>query len=249
MDTLAPPRGVNVRPIAVLLIIGALLAATLTVAYVASQRQTETQFGLHPNGRIFVATGPTITSFAADGSDPRTFLDVSGGGVSFLAVSPDGSRLAFWQGPGGGSLRIAPLSGGDPVTVAMPADVLAGDQIAWSPDSTSIVFPARALGSDQEFLYTARADGTGATRLGGEAIPATTGIWWPAYSPDGEWISFIGIPNGAGKESSPGRSVHHPSGRHRPSLGRQRRPSGFEQQLGLVTRPHEAASPVHQERR
>ena len=53
-----------------------------------------------------------------------------------LPVSPDGSRLAFWQGPGGGSLRIAPLAGGDPVTVAMPDGVLAGDQVAWSPDSS-----------------------------------------------------------------------------------------------------------------
>ncbi len=79
----------------------------------------------------------------------------------------------------------------------MPEGVFAGDQIAWSPDSTTIAFPA--FRGSEEFLYTARADGSLATRLGGASIPGSTSIWWPSYSPDGDWISFLGVPDGAGK--------------------------------------------------
>ncbi len=211
MDTVAPARTLgNLRPTMVVLLVIALILAALGAAYVASRPSTAPAWGLAENGRIYVPTGDTITSFAADGTDPQAFLDVPGGAM-FPSISPDGLLLAFRQGPGDGTLKIAPLAGGDPVTVTMPDGIAPGEQTAWSPDSKSIAFPA--FDGSQEFLYTARADGTGASRVGGDAIPETTAIWWPAYSPDGEWISFIGIPNGAGQPPAPGELyLIHPDG-------------------------------------
>lgn len=200
MDSVASPRATNLRPILVFLIASILVVGAVGVAYVASRPRIP--FGPASNGRIYVPTGQTIVSYAADGSDPEPLVDAPE--TNLVSMSPDGTRIAFWQGPDNGSVRIVPVEGGTPVTVSMPDGIFAGDPIAWSPDSSRIAFPAFRAGFSEEFLYVANADGTGATRLGGEAIPSTTAIWWPKFSPDGEWISYIGVPNGAGKDPAPG---------------------------------------------
>lgn len=209
MDTVATPRGMNLRPIFVLFVLAALVLGAVGVAYVASRPTIP--FGLADNGRIYVPTGDTITSYAADGTDPQLFVQAPG--TTTISMSPDGSRIAYWQGPDNGSVKVAPLAGGAPVTVTMPDGVFAGDQIAWSPDSKRIVFPAFRAGASEEFLYVANADGTGASRLGGEVIPSTTSIWWPMFSPDGRWVSVLGVPDGAGKDPAPADLyLIHPDG-------------------------------------
>lgn len=66
---------------------------------------------------------------------------------------------------------------------------------SWSPDGRRIIFavtdPATPLGS----LWTARADGSGATLLtdGGGACP--DGMAHPAWSPDGSEVAFICYPD------------------------------------------------------
>lgn len=77
-----------------------------------------------------------------DGTVVRT-LDVGQPIVDDLTFSPDGSRVAFWAGPGGGA-----LDGGAIYTMATdgsapPVRISGGEHDAdpvWSPDGTEIVF-------------------------------------------------------------------------------------------------------------
>lgn len=209
MDTVATPGGLHLRPIAVFLVLTALVLGAVGAVYVASRPKIP--FGLADNGRIYVPSEGKIVSYAADGTDPRPFVDAPD--TTALWMSPDGTRIAYWQGPDNGSLRITRLADGTSLTVAMPAGIFAGDQVAWSPDATRVAFPAFRPASGEEFLYVANADGTDATRLGGTAIPSSTSIWWPKFSPDGAWVSVLGVPNGAGKDPAPADLyLIHPDG-------------------------------------
>lgn len=211
------------RPLVVLAVVALLIAVLGAIAISGSSRPSEVPIVivtstpspavspspepslasplLASNGRIYVGTSTGIKHFAADGTDPQTLV-VLPGGASGLAISPDGTKLAYLEGPEPGVIRIFTLATGLAVTVALPSEMIGGDQISWSPDSTEIAFPT-AIGG-KEYVYTAKIDGSPATRLGGNRIDETMGIWFPSYSPDGQSIAFIGIAGGAGQEPRAG---------------------------------------------
>ncbi len=195
------PRPLAWVAVALLLVIAIVGAALLSGAF----RPAAPTFGLAENGRILVADGTQLKSYAADGTDPKV-VQALPGGASGLTISPDGTKLAFATATQPETIQVLPVSGGQPISVPLPDGTRAGDQISWSPTSDRIVFPTVA--GTTEALYTAPVDGSAATQLGAGAIPSV-GLWWPAWSPDGRTISFLTDEGGSGTGAI---NVIHPDG-------------------------------------
>ena len=96
--------------------------------------------------------------------------------------SPDGRRLAFTRGQGGGSVYVVNVDGSEErnVTHGPVRD------FAWSPDGRRIAFDSARDGNSE--IYVVNADGSGLRRL--TRNPAHDLA--PAWSPDGRRIAFAG---------------------------------------------------------
>ena len=125
-----------------------------------------------------------------DGSGERQ-LEVVPAGATGLAWSSDGESIAFtFIHVGKNAIFIAAEDG--PVTriisgppPSIPVDSFVGYVApAWSPDGRRIAFGASRLGRHE--LMIINADGTGLTRIGGEA---GISFFTPAWSPDGARIA------------------------------------------------------------
>ena len=116
-----------------------------------------------------------------------------GHGVGQVAVSPDGTELAWVAGGrGGGSIMVAPigdLSQTERVTAATKPDQRCREgELAWEPDSKALAFFSDCAGSDGQMdLFLAKPDGSPAMRL-----TALKGyVHAPAFSPDGTKVAFL----------------------------------------------------------
>jgi Tol biopolymer transport system component len=152
-------------------------------------------FGTAQNGRLFVAVGTQVRSYAADGTDEQVVRTVPEG-VGNLAIAPDGRRLAMYiptevDGEEAGRIDILTLADDRVVEVAFPPGKRGGDQITWSPDSRQLLFP----GFDEagEYLFLADADDGSVEALGTGVIDHGSAIGWADWSPDGAWIAFAGV--------------------------------------------------------
>jgi hypothetical protein len=127
---------------------------------------------------------------ASDGGDLRRLTD----GTDFDPVlSPDGRWLAFGRNVSDGGtsaqLMIAGADGSNPQPIYTGASMDEyPSSMAWSPDSTTIVFDKYANG-----LYAIPAAGGEARTVSPRCADPGTGCGWdsqPVYSPDGTKILF-----------------------------------------------------------
>jgi hypothetical protein len=163
----------------------AVVGAALVVGALLAPR---TPLGLPSNGRILVADGTTIVSYAADGTDRQELLRTTTG-ASGLSVSPDGTKVAFVAPLVSPVVRVVSIPDRTAIDIKIPgADLLSEEPVGWSPDSRFVTFGGFD-GSHNE-LYVAAADGSSVgTPIHGQ-LAVGDGVFQPAYSPDGTWIAF-----------------------------------------------------------
>jgi len=145
--------------------------------------------------RDAVDSGSGLWVMRADGSGAARIAAGSMpgyGGLSF-SWSPDGSRLAFFNGSSFGIVNADGSAGIAPKNSLVGTDVYGFP--AWSPDGSTIAFFGEdPVGLDWFFqVYVMDADGSNVRRLtsantyGGSIDPAER---YPAWSPDGTKLTY-----------------------------------------------------------
>jgi WD40 repeat protein len=177
------------RPIAVFVVIGLLLAAIVAVA-VGTRRPTLEPFGLARDGALvsshdgdIYSVDPLTGTERAIITDPRS--DFS------LTFSRDGTKFMFLRVASGGCepncgliLAVANADGSDVREISPAVDGL--DWQDWSPDGRQIAFLSRVRGAGQ--INVVNVDGTDLRTLP-VGRPAHEISWLP---PDGREIVFRG---------------------------------------------------------
>ncbi|MBI4462718.1 MAG: PD40 domain-containing protein [Acidobacteria bacterium] len=115
--------------------------------------------------------------------------------IAGLALSPDGSRLAYrwWdEAKRFSALKIIPVTGGEPVElfrVEPPEDISLNGGIAWTPDGRQLVFVrVQNISTEQKSeLWAISAEG-GKPRSVGLAMPRLGGV---RLHPQGNRLAFI----------------------------------------------------------
>jgi len=113
--------------------------------------------------------------------------------------SPDGARLAFYDG-GIGSIRIVSLQDGSEIQLESQMGLVG----SWSPDGQAMLFPVLLTGGGQPTTELRAADLAGGVIrrwLGAERGWVDLGV--PAWSPDGDWVAVAVQPSAA----TPSREV------------------------------------------
>jgi Tol biopolymer transport system component len=184
------------RRSAMVLSVGALVTAVIAVGSFTGVRaliraEGPVQPAVPDTGVDLGSSGPARITVVASGHtvvdvDPETGSTRTVELPTFdrlFAWSPDGSRLLFSEA---GRLDVLEPDGSiTTVETTGPADPSEG---SWSPDGTRIVYMTDA-GEKGYPLRVVNADGSGlATEFGSE----TTNGRFPAWSPDGSTIAFLG---------------------------------------------------------
>lgn len=189
MGRSAIPRAVFILA-SIIALIGVLVgAAVLTGA----SRTSVPTLGTAGNGRIFVADGATIASYAADGTDRQVVAQLTAP-VGSIELAPDGRRLAMEVQTTPGRIEVLDLDTTDRVTVPTrtPMDVGA---LKWAPNGTTLMFAG--FDGTHEHLFIAPVDGTVATELVFTSIDRGSGFYPAAWSPAGDQIAFVATPAGS----------------------------------------------------
>lgn len=190
MDTTSSPRErfAVPRPVMVLVLV-ALLSLTVFAGALLTGgfRPTSPTLGPITNGRIFVADGTQLLSFAADGKDrqPVRALDAR---ASDLRFSPDGKRLAYALDVPGGRIEIIDVASGNTTQIVVRGMTAIGGPIGWSPDGGRILFAA--TDGSTESIHVAATDGSGSRTVTTSAI-MPGGRWTAGWSPRGDQIAFV----------------------------------------------------------
>jgi hypothetical protein len=174
--------------IAAVLAMLVLAAAVLLMAGVGQRRLPH--FGAAANGKIAYVDGGNLKVAAADGANPRT-LTALPNGAERLTFSPDGTRLAYRTTGPDPSIVVTNADGSGPVVVASGVAIGTGDPFAWSPDSRRLAFTIGLVADKIGTIDVVDADGSHMTQIIQGATALAVDRFTPAWSPDGQWISFF----------------------------------------------------------
>ena len=139
------------------------------------------------NGKIAFERGfgPSIYTMEPDGS----LQTLVRSGADNPVWSPDGSRIAFFDGTGNSDIMVMDPDGGNATVVCSCVDDFygtgtIGSFLTWSPDGTKFAFDDGPSPSTRQ-IHRVNGDGTGETQL--TSVGTNRG---PAWSPDGTKIAF-----------------------------------------------------------
>jgi Tol biopolymer transport system component len=127
--------------------------------------------------------------------EKRALADSLAGGHNYVA-SPDGTRLAYSSGQGGGceapGMTVANIDGTNARTLEPPKGLIMCAP-RWSPDGTKLVYQVRdgASGSDVGNLFIEDLSSGRRTQL--TNLKLTKAWWWfrsPSFSPDGRNVIY-----------------------------------------------------------
>lgn len=132
---------------------------------------------------------PTSQLFFAPMDNPGNALQVTrltSGAVTSLAVSPDGSRIAYSSSEDGDEeLYVVELETG--ITQRLTDNTTADTEPHWSPDGSQIVFASDDL-SPSSFDMMVVNLGDGSIEV---LVDTINSIRYPRFSPDGTRIAYI----------------------------------------------------------
>jgi Tol biopolymer transport system component len=129
----------------------------------------------------------SLLSIPSDGGARRMLISSPVSTRDFLPrVSPDGRNLAFvrYRSHGSGELFVADLQGGPPVPITFDNRTISG--LAWTPDSTNLVFASNRRGGYQ--LWTVPSNGGAPVHL-----PADSTVEDVAISPADDWMAIVSV--------------------------------------------------------
>src|SRR5258706_7039330 len=173
---------------AALLAILVLAAAALFVAGVGQRRLPH--FGAAANGQLAFIDGGNLRVAAADATTPRTLMALSNG-AERLVFSPDGTRFAYRTTGSDPAIVVRNADGSDPIVAAHGVAIGTGDPFAWSPDSRRLAFTIGLVADKIGTIDVVDADGSHMTQLIQGAAALAVDRYTPAWSSDGQWISFF----------------------------------------------------------
>jgi Tol biopolymer transport system component len=174
-------------------VVALLVAIVVAVASIGAPRKLPPPFGPAGNGLIAIPEELQIDLFAPDGSNRGRLVGADG--IEAMTWSPDGSKLAF--------RTLSPATSRDTVIVVnadgshlvdatrgWPKAVRDDEPIAWAPDSRHLVSPSPNRLTT--LLLIASADGSSARPILDDASSPGLDRYDVAWSPDRDWISFVG---------------------------------------------------------
>ncbi|HEY8636175.1 MAG TPA: hypothetical protein VIL81_02835, partial [Candidatus Limnocylindrales bacterium] len=174
---------------AVVLLALLVLAVVALLAAGFGQRRLP-HFGAAANGGIAFVDGSSMKVAGADGLTVRTVASLPDG-AERLTFSPDGTRLAYDTSGAVPSLVIADADGSHPVVVASGSSLATGLPLAWSPDSRRLAFTLAIVADKIGTIEVVDSDGSHVRQIIEGPAAAATDRYAPAWSPDGQWISFF----------------------------------------------------------
>jgi hypothetical protein len=165
------------------------LAAVALLALGVGQRRVP-HFGAAANGQIAFIDGGNLKVAAADGTNARILTPLPEGAEQ-LTFSPDGTRFAYRTTGSVPSIIVANSDGSNPIVVAAGASMGTGEPFAWSPDSRRITFTNVIVADKIGTIDVVDADGSHLTQVIQGSAAEGLDRYRPAWSPDGQWISFF----------------------------------------------------------
>jgi Tol biopolymer transport system component len=191
------------RPAPLLLLLAALVLLGTIVAILAggNHPRLPAPFGPAANGRLVFDTNATLAAVNPSGAGTLPLVDrvPHAAGVTF---SRDGTRLVFWGDGSPDTLYVASADGTGVKKLASGLWIATDKSPTGSPDGRHVASSTESgPGQLDEFILVIDVESGVATKI---VAPELNGFraLLPAWSPDGAWIAFVGVPKASPDQPS-----------------------------------------------